>query len=116
MKIITLHETDSGNPIPDPPPTTPHTCPDDYIPHWYGCYKFVSTPASWVDGEQACAMEGGHLSSVHAEAENAAIFLLSESSSSPVWLGFRKVMCNYVYIKNLWLPCRLYVNTAYIVK
>ena len=42
-----------------------------------------------MDGEQACAMEGGHLASIHAEAENAAIYLLSGGSGA--WLGFRQV-------------------------
>jgi len=79
--------------INEPPPTTPHACPEGYTPYWYGCYKLYSgeDAGSWTDGEQACAMEGGHLASIHVEPENIFIKQMAKSAGGGnVWIGWRK--------------------------
>ena len=74
----------------EPPPTTPHNCDEGYIPYWIGCYKVYET-GSWVEGEQTCAMEGGHLVSIHVEPENVfALSIARAASVGAVWIGWRK--------------------------
>ena len=67
------------NTTPSPPPPPPSVC----VPAVY------STPKNWVDAEAACVALGGHLLSIHSQAEQDTVYnLITNANLSSVWIGY----------------------------
>jgi len=68
------------------PTVKPKGCPSSYTKFNDHCYKFVSDSShSWVTAENYCRKEGGHLASVHSQAEND--FITKLAGNENYWLG-----------------------------
>ena len=49
------------------------------------CYTHRATPLAWSTAEEACVAAGGHLASIHTEAERALVW--SSFGETYLWLG-----------------------------
>ena len=52
-------------------------CPGGWEPFGGHCYQYSSTIETWSDAEDDCKSKGGHLASIHSEAERVFIYNLS---------------------------------------
>jgi hypothetical protein len=77
----TCHQAGGGRGKPPPPPPARGSCSCDYT--------FHDGPANWNTAEDTCVAAGGHLASVHSQA-NADAFhtLVSDHGAGTAWLGF----------------------------
>ena len=77
----TCHQAGGGRGKPPPPPPARGSCSCDYT--------FHDGPANWDTAEDTCVAAGGHLASVHSQA-NADAFhtLVSDHGAGTAWLGF----------------------------
>jgi hypothetical protein len=57
-------------------------------PTEYKLYTFTENTLSMWNAEQACVREGGHLASIHSEADTEAIALLIAEVEAYTWIGF----------------------------
>ena len=54
--------------------------------HFEGhCYQFHSNASTWNDAENDCKSKGGHLASIHSEAER--LFIYNLSGNNTIWVG-----------------------------
>lgn len=85
--------------ISTPSMTTTSNCPTGYVPYWYGCYKLYTEPKSWSDAKAQCIQDGGHLTSIHSEPENAAmaVYVSNAGSLDLVWIGLEYLANENVY-------------------
>ena len=60
-------------------------CPGGWEPFGGSCYQFYSNRSAWNDAENDCNSKGGHLVSIHSEAEREFIYNLSGNSG--IWAG-----------------------------
>ena len=60
-------------------------CPDNWVEFSVHCYLYISDPQGWDSAEADCVRLGGHLASVHSDAENAFIDQLTGLPYT--WLG-----------------------------
>jgi hypothetical protein len=76
-------------------------CPSNYIDATDGCYRVVVDPfrASWLDAEQACEADGGHLVVVDSQAELDQIIQII-AGVDDLWIGAsaRRVTLQYVAV------------------
>ena len=49
------------------------------------CYTYVDTPATWSDAQAVCESRGGHLASIHWDAELEIVS--SAGGAGPYWIG-----------------------------
>ena len=89
MMTATPSLTDPSHVEPSPGLPAPHQCLDGFLPYWYGCYQLQAAPRTWSTAEKDCQLLGGHLASVHDEAENG--YLLASAAGGPTWIGLEKV-------------------------
>ncbi len=54
------------------------------------CYKLVTNESTWEEALATCREDGAELVSVHSEAENAAILIVTSETSRTLWLGLHK--------------------------
>jgi hypothetical protein len=66
--------------------TTPMgSCPDGWEAFQDHCYQYHGQYVAWSEANTDCIMAGGHLSSVHSQAENDFISLFN--GANYIWLG-----------------------------
>ncbi len=90
---VSIDFADKFNIVPTPNPTTPHSCTDDYIPYYYGCYKEVTDATTWEQAEEWCTNDrfDSHLASIHDSAEAAALFTQAIKHRKNLWIGLRDI-------------------------
>ncbi|GMT08065.1 hypothetical protein PENTCL1PPCAC_30239, partial [Pristionchus entomophagus] len=76
--------------IPFNAPVT--TCTGDYVAYNGGCAALKKTMRSESDAEASCALEGGHLASIHTEADNSFYSTLASNQG----------LTNNIYIGLAW--------------
>ncbi|KAL2078274.1 hypothetical protein ACEWY4_025959 [Coilia grayii] len=65
-------------------------CPKDWFPYFERCFKFDSTPRTWIDAEQYCQSIGGNLASIHSSDEYVYIqgMIHKLTNTNPrTWIG-----------------------------
>lgn len=77
----TLKPTTSKIPTTTLIPTTskPKTCTENWKQFHNNCYRVTDNKTTFAEGEQICKNWGGHLASVHSEAENVFLTTLYDS-------------------------------------
>ena len=70
-------------PKPWAPPPPPRPTTD-------GPFEFIAAPLPWPQAEADCVRRGGHLASIHSNAENDAIRALCHPDEC--WIGFNDVV------------------------
>ena len=64
------------------------SCPIGWSEFNGTCFEFILSGRSWLDAEDDCVEEGGHLASVHTFTEYKFVLsLTTESSLEHIWLG-----------------------------
>ncbi|XP_071088543.1 lymphocyte antigen 75-like [Haliotis cracherodii] len=71
------------------PEAIPNPCKQGWKPLGQDCFKLVTTPMTWSDGEAFCTQLGGRLTTINSLYEQAYMYLLatSNSSTSSMWIG-----------------------------
>ena len=62
---------------------TPIDCPSGWTEFRGHCYQLSSFYAPWADAEEDCKNKGGHLASIHSEAERLFIY----GYANDIWIG-----------------------------
>jgi len=60
-------------------------CPGGWEPFGGHCYQFHANISTWNDAENECKSKGGHLASIHSEAER--VFIYNFSGKTDTWVG-----------------------------
>ena len=64
------------------------SCPAGWEEFEGSCYLLDLTISHyWQDAENDCILRGGHLASIHSQAEGDFIIELAGSSTTYIWLG-----------------------------
>jgi len=88
--------------------TTIFSCPDDWEEYDGHCYLEVLEEFMWIEAENECTLQGGHLASIHSQDEQDFVTLLLAEYlqidfpvfPSPFWIGASKTEPE-VKIKNI---------------
>jgi len=67
--------------------TTTTNCPSGWKEYNSNCYFFNDRQLTWFEAEKNCIGVGGHLASIHSQAEQTFIYSNTGLSISFVWLG-----------------------------
>jgi hypothetical protein len=66
--------------------TTPiDNCPDGWEEFEDHCYQYRTKNVTWSEANADCILSGGHLSSIHSQAEND--FISNFTGFNYIWLG-----------------------------
>ena len=93
---INLYIQDAGNVISTSVGNS-NNCPSGFVSYWYGCYRLETGPKSFATAQSECNNLNSKLVSIHDEAENAAVFALSQGNV-PLWIGLKKVKILFIKI------------------
>ncbi|XP_031175116.1 galactose-specific lectin nattectin-like isoform X1 [Sander lucioperca] len=66
------------------------SCPTDWTSFGSRCFAFYGQPKTWIDAELFCQSAGGHLASIHSDAEHEFIRNNTNQVSSTdknAWIG-----------------------------
>ena len=73
-------------------PSSEDSCPGNFE-DWDGssefCYLFHDELLSWNDAENYCMGLGGHLASIHNQAENALLEKKAKEFDKDPWIGYK---------------------------
>ena len=79
------------------PPPAPEKCKDDevkgqgFIKFDGACYKWMSSPLSWMEAEDSCARLNAHLVSINSPMEQAYAFTRVQKDAAWTGLNNRQV-------------------------
>ena len=85
---------DTRSPDSPPPPLPPTTPPPPKVRQY-----FIAPENTWPVAEAYCVANGGHLASIHSDAENAAAitYMQAHTSSSYPWIGGKDMQSSPVW-------------------
>ncbi|XP_028447632.1 galactose-specific lectin nattectin-like [Perca flavescens] len=66
------------------------SCPPDWTPFGSRCFAFHIQTKNWIDAETFCQSAGGHLASIHSDAEHGFIRNYTNQVSgtdTQAWIG-----------------------------
>ena len=90
VKKGVLCKATANTEITEPPKL--ETCEDEGHGDFYryngGCYRWMNEPKSWTEAEADCNQQGGHLTSIWDDLEQAYAFTNVKSAQS--WIGLKK--------------------------
>ncbi len=73
---ITTVSTSTTTTAATPGTTTMFSCPDDWVKYDGHCYYGALEEFTWTEAENECILLGGHLASIHSQAEQDFVILL----------------------------------------
>ncbi len=105
---ICQHDSNAAS-TTDTPPTTTTTfsCPAGWEEFQGHCYGFFNTYMYWKNAENDCIIKGGHLASIHSNAEQDFIYGQLSSSSNILWLGGSDALSEVSILPVAWKVLKL---------